>query len=306
MRSALVGHHAQRARLRARPRGLRRHRVAVAVADAAARRRVPDVHQLVAGDQHGHGGAASDLHPRPSDGGQYGDRGGIDDAAGREHDVAGGHLAALARDVGAGGDRLQDLDPRPAVDRARLLHRLHRGRARGHRRPGHHLHRLPGRQRRVRVLAGAQLSGHPQDDGRPRDVGRAHRVAVHRRAVEGRHVGIGAHVLGEHAAEGVGEQDLLRGQPRGVVEDDPERVVYGDGRHVSIVRPAGRRRVIARTVTDTRTRTWTAHRRRSDSRFSPRGRFFAQLRPHPRRSGSRARTAFAPRERSRLRATMPT
>ena len=39
--------------------------------------------------------------------------------------------------------------------------------------------------------------------GASADVGGAHRVAVHRRAVEGRHVGVRAHVLGEHAAQRV-------------------------------------------------------------------------------------------------------
>ncbi len=60
---------------------------------------------------------------------------------------------------------------------------------------------LPGLEGTVGQLAGPHLSHHVEHDGSARGVPRAHRVAVHGRAVEGRHVHVGGDVLRQHAAE---------------------------------------------------------------------------------------------------------
>ena len=227
-----VRHHPQRPRFRPRPPRLGHHRVPIAVADPPAAGRFPHVDELVPRDEHREGRAPAHSQAPLAGRGQHRHRGGIDRAAALQQPVTRPHLGALPRDVGARLDRREHLHPPAPLHRTRLLHRLHGGRSRRHRGSGHDLDRLSRLERAVGPVAGADLTHHVEDDGRAGDVGRPHRIAVHRRAVEGGHVEVRVDILGEDAADGAREVDLLGGQHRGMAQNDLQCLV--DENHRSV------------------------------------------------------------------------
>jgi hypothetical protein len=130
--------------------------------------------------------------------------------------------------VRTGLDGRQDLDAAAAVARERLLDRLDRARTLGQRRPGHDAHRLAGGHGARGPLARPHLADDDERTGHGH-VGGAQRVAVHRGAVERRQVGVGEDVLGQHAADGVGERHSLGRQRARLAKHERER--RGDGDH---------------------------------------------------------------------------
>ena len=75
-----------------------------------------------------------------------------------------------------------------------------------------------------RDALGEEAQAHRRLFGGAEGVLGAHREAVHVRAVEARHVDLGAHVLGEHAAEGGGERDLFGAERGGGDRGVPARL----------------------------------------------------------------------------------
>ena len=103
---------------------------------------------------------------------------------------------------------------------------------------GEDAHRLTGPEHALVGAAGGRPSDHLEPSRDPvgdlGHVGRAHRVAVHGGNVRGRLGDPRRHVLGQHAAQRLGQAHGLGRQRREGGRDARQR--FGDGEHVSVFR----------------------------------------------------------------------
>jgi hypothetical protein len=180
-----------------------------------------------------------DRHGLAADRGEHTDGRRVQHPAPLQHDGAGADvLAGLADEAtrpGVGAD--QD---GVALD-AGLLDRHHRVGPRRHRPAGHDADRAARLDGRQPAGAGEDLAGDPEADrgglAGPGQVGPADGEPVHGRVGERRQVLGRGHVVGQDAAEGVGQPDLAdrqRGQPL-----QHARPRLGERHQVGRVRPVG-------------------------------------------------------------------
>jgi hypothetical protein len=152
-------------------------------------------------------GRRDDGQQRPARRRGHAESGRVQRRAALQDDVAGAQiLAAPAHVIALGGDRLRQLHD-VAVARGLLLHDDGVGAGRNGR-AGHDAVGLAGGQRSRRHVAGGDVA----DDAQPRAAGAvdgAQRIAVHGRVVVRRDVAGGDDVLGQHAAERVGQHHPL-------------------------------------------------------------------------------------------------
>ena len=209
----------------------RGQRVAVDVVDLSRGEGPAGFDQLVSGRHDGDPRPVVRFDLREAEG-----RGGADPArrqhvAGAEHGLPGGDVGAPPADVLARLHRLEHVDPRAAP--VGPLHHHDRVGAVGNRRPGRDLDALPGGDRAVRRRPAVDRSDAAQPGGllraRAGRVRRRHGVAVHRGAVERRHVAGRDDAGGQHPAVRLGQADPHRAVERpGGGLDDAQRVVDRD------------------------------------------------------------------------------
>ncbi len=228
-RGALVGRDAEHDRIAADRRHERAQRQRVRADDLIGADRIAGTHDLVAGREDGDARPPAHAQPRMVHRRRETDIARGQTAAGLDADRADGEVEAGRPNVGAHGDTLAHRHA-VAVLIGVLLDHDGVGAAR-HRSAGEDPHRVARTDLAVEVRSRGHRAGAPQGRGHARDVGGAHRPAVHRRH-GGRRLGDArTHVLGEHAAEASGQQDVLGRDRRTLGEsrdDAAERLLDRD------------------------------------------------------------------------------
>ena len=221
---------------------------AVAVPDLPRARLEIRLHQLVAGRDHGHAGAAMDQRVGLPYGGQDAEAGGGQQVAARQNLVSRLELAPLLRHVRSPGHRLQDENPAPVPCRPGRLHLLHRIGPLGKRRSGHD----PGGLSLLDSAAGKRSRGYFLHDfqlpRQRRQVGAAQREAIHHRFGEGGLVGVGGNVRGQHATGRALERSALGAQHARLAQDDAEGLLHRDHGIVGVFHGRRRRATITRKI----------------------------------------------------------
>ena len=205
--------------------------VAVDVVDPARREGPAGLDQLVAGRHDADARPVVHFHRGQSERGGRADAARRQDVAGAERRLAGRDVGAPPSDVLARPHRRADVDLVAAP--AGLLDHHHCVRAAGQRGAGRDLEAFPGADRAGRHFPGVDRPDAPQPDrlapARPGRVGRHHGVAVHRGAVERRHVTGRDDPVGEHPAVRLGQPDPHGALERpGGVLDDAQRLIDRD------------------------------------------------------------------------------
>ena len=209
----VVGDGAEKHRLAAVLRDRRRDDRAVGVVDRGRAQRLAGLHQFVAGGDDGDARPARDGDLRDAAGRQHADLARADDGAGAQQRLAAGDIGAGIGHELPGGSGAADFD-RARSRRLRVLDHHDGVRPARHRTAGRD-RRGRSRQYRPRRRGAAgdhlvvQHHAHRRRLAGGSEIGGTHRKAVDIGAVERRHVDRRHDVLGERAAERVGERALL-------------------------------------------------------------------------------------------------
>ena len=146
--------------------------------------------------------------------------------SGPQQHVALGEIEPFAAHVAAARGAFEH--PDPVAVALRVLLDDDRVGARRHRRAGEDAGGFAGADMSAKPGPGRHLGDDAQLDRDRGQILGAHRVAVHRRYREGRLRPAGGHILGQNAAEGVGDRDLLERQLFERREQTRQRFFDGD------------------------------------------------------------------------------